>query len=73
MMGKRRGVISLLEEEGNISRLLSVLWLGRKLELAVKESFKDTYWKVIEIHLNMNYAEHNSNKGEDQAKAKGII
>lgn len=131
-MGVRR-VISLLKEERNIPWLLSVWCLAHKLELAVKDSFKDTYmttvvdnltsmyyfykgsakrnneasdiaeiteehflkpakadgtrwvehklltltkmiqnWKVIVMHL-MNYAEDNSNKGEDRAKAKGNI
>jgi len=41
MMGERRGVIALLKEQGNVNWLLSVWCLAHRLELAVKDSFKD--------------------------------
>jgi len=133
MMGERRGVIALLKEQGNVNWLLSVWCLAHRLELAVKDSFKDTYmnkvvdtlisiynfykgsakrikeatdiaemmddhfskpskangtrwvehkllaitklianWKTIVMHL-MSYAEDNTNRGEDRAKARGIV
>ncbi|XP_021357227.1 zinc finger protein 862-like [Mizuhopecten yessoensis] len=133
MMGKKKGVISLLKEQGNADWVLSVWCLAHRLELAIKDAFKQTYmdtvvdvlqlifyfyrgsakrnkeahdiadmmedhfykpakangtrwvehklmavaklksnWKVIVMHI-MNYAEDNTNRGEDRAKAKGII
>lgn len=55
MMGVRRGVISLLKEEGNIPWLLSVWCLAHKLEFAVKDSFKDTYMTTVVDNLTSIY------------------
>ncbi|KAL5019633.1 hypothetical protein ScPMuIL_002525 [Solemya velum] len=133
MMGAKKGVIQLLRDRHNAPWILAVWCLAHRLELAIKDCFKETYmdtvieilvsvyyfykgsaernkeasdiaeimeeqflkpdkangtrwinhklraitklllnWKVLIIHLG-NYAEDNTNKGEDRAKAKGII
>ncbi|XP_053383489.1 zinc finger protein 862-like [Mercenaria mercenaria] len=54
MMGSRRGVITLMKEEGNADWILSVWCLAHRLELAVKDSFKGTYMdKVIEMLVSI--------------------
>ena len=43
MMGARRGVIKLLKERGQIEYVLAVWCFVHRLELAVKDAFKNTY------------------------------
>ncbi|KAL5019991.1 hypothetical protein ScPMuIL_002883 [Solemya velum] len=61
MMGAKKGCGVLLT---GLNR-----WINHKLRAITKLLLN---WKVLIIHLG-NYAEDNTNKGEDQAKAKGII
>ena len=55
MMGERQGVISLLKEEGHAPWVLSVWCLAHRLELAVKDCFKDTYMDAVTEVLTLVY------------------
>ena len=55
MMGERQGVITLLKEEGHALWVLSVWCLTHRLELAVKDCFKDTYMDVVTEVLTLVY------------------
>ena len=55
MLGERQGVIKLLREEGQAPWVLSVWCLAHRLQLAVKDCFKDTYSDQVTEVLNLVY------------------
>ncbi|XP_060555537.1 uncharacterized protein LOC132716306 [Ruditapes philippinarum] len=56
MMGSKRGVIQLMKTQGNANWIKSVWCLAHRLELAIKDAFKDTYMdNVIEMIVSMYY------------------
>ena len=55
MMGTRRGVIKLLKERGQVEYVLAVWCFAHRLELAVKDAFKNTYMSTVVDTLTMIY------------------
>ena len=55
MMGARRGVIKLLKERGQVEYVLAVWCFAHRLELAVKDAFKNTYMSTVVDTLTMIY------------------
>ena len=55
MMGTRRGVIKLLKERGQVEYVLAGWCFAHRLELAVKDAFKNTYMSTVVDTLTMIY------------------
>ena len=55
MMGARRGVLKLLKERGQVEYVLAVWCFAHRLELAVKDAFKNTYMSTVVDTLTMIY------------------
>lgn len=55
MVGARRGVIKLLKERGQVEYGFAVWCFAHRLELAVKDAFKNTYMSTVVDTLTMIY------------------
>lgn len=55
MMGERRGVVRLLKDQGNAPWILPVWCFAHRLELAIKDAFKNTYMDTVIDVLQLIY------------------